>query len=323
MPLYLRMNFFVANKELLRWINRILALLALVWLIKYFIRIQPELINQPKPDGMKGLWLIPVFMLGVANWALETIKWKYLISSVLPNIKFSESLKSVLAGVTLGVFSPNRTGEVLGRVFSLPFPKRFPGFVFHACGSFSQFTGTLLIGGSFSLYYGLTNTIDFWTNWGFITTSAGFIFFMLMLFPGYLLNKIDLIVIRWGVSAKEISALHRNYFLLPAILISMVRFAIYSLQLTVIWKIFDGSVPFFTIFTLVTVMFLAVSVIPSMAISEIGIRGAVLVHLAESSGLLTSPAVLAAALLWVLNVALPAILGIIPLQNIEWFQSKK
>jgi hypothetical protein len=126
------MNFFVANKELLRWINRILALLALVWLIKYFIRIQPELINQPKPDGMKGLWLIPVFMLGLANWALETIKWKYLISSVLPNIKFSESLKSVLAGVTLGVFSPNRTGEVLGRVFSLPFPKRFPGFVFHA-----------------------------------------------------------------------------------------------------------------------------------------------------------------------------------------------
>ena len=70
-------------------------------------------------------------------------------------------------------------------------------------------------------------------------------------------------------------------------------------------------------------MFMAVSVIPSMAISELGIRGAVLVHLAESSSFNSTPAVLAAALLWLMNVAIPALIGIIPLQKIEWFRGKK
>lgn len=267
--------------------------------------------------------LLPVFLLTLVNWWLETSKWRYLIKSVIPGISFFESLQSVLAGVTLGMASPNRTGEVLGRVFSLPFPKRFPGFVFHACGSFSQFTATLLIGGAFSLVFGSGKSIDFWFNWGFLSFSFGLIFLWLMLFPGTILKRVDLILVRWGIAATEIEALHRNHFLLIPILYSLLRFLVYTFQLSLLWFIFDDSVSFFSIFTLTSVMFLAVSVIPSMAISEIGIRGAVLVHLAESSNLNSTPAVLAAAILWLMNIALPALAGIVPLQKIEWFQVKK
>lgn len=128
---------------------------------------------------------------------------------------------------------------------------------------------------------------------------------------------------RWGIASTEIEALHRPRFLLPPLLFSLLRFLVYSFQLSLLWIIMDDSVSFFTIFTLSAVMFLAVSVIPSMAISEIGIRGAVLVHLAESLNLNSTPAVIAAAVLWLINVAVPALAGIVPLQKIEWFQVKK
>jgi hypothetical protein len=311
------------NKIIIRWLNRMLAVLALLWLVRYWSKIQPEAFLTYLQNGTNLSSLFVVLLLAVFNWWLETIKWRYLIVSVMPSIKMSEALKSVLAGLTLGIVSPNRTGEVLGRVFSLPFPKRFPGFVFHACGSFSQFTATLLIGGAFSLYYGTYSELSFWANWGRIGLSTGIIFSLLLSFPGSILKKIDLIVMRWGVSAKEIEALHKPLFLLPALFLSLLRFGVYSLQLSLLWNNFDSSIPFFTIFTITSVMFMAVSVIPSMAISELGIRGAVLVHLAESSGFNSTPAVLAAALLWLMNVAIPALIGIIPLQKIEWFRGKK
>jgi hypothetical protein len=323
LDVYLPVQFFQKNKSLIRWVNRALAVLAVLWLVRYWTKIQPELMFQYFHKPGIFTYLLPVLLLTLVNWWLETLKWRYLIVSVMPGISFFESLKSVLVGLTLGIVSPNRTGEVLGRVFSLPFPKRFPGFVFHACGSFSQFTATLLIGGGFSLYYGLNTAHSFWQNWGMVAFGTGILFILMLLFPGIILQKVDLIVMRWGVSAKEIGALHRNLFFLPAILFSLLRFLVYSFQLCLLWYNFDPSVSFFTIFTLTSVMYMAVSVIPSMAISEIGIRGAVLVHLAESSGLDSTPAVLAAACLWLINVAVPAAIGIIPLQKIEWFQVKK
>ena len=323
LPLYLPVQIFQRNKQFLRWLNRLLAVLAILWLIRFWSGIGPGLLIQYLSRPVFLLGLLPIVLLSLMNWGIETMKWKYLISPVIPNIGFRQTLQSVLAGVTLGIISPNRTGEVLGRVFSLPFPKRYPGFVFHACGSFSQFTATLLLGGAFSLGFGSSRFMDFWLHWGFVSVLSGLVFMLLMLFPERILSRVDLIVMRWGIASTEIEALHRPRFLLPPLLFSLLRFLVYSFQLSLLWIIMDDSVSFFTIFTLSAVMFLAVSVIPSMAISEIGIRGAVLVHLAESLNLNSTPAVIAAAVLWLINVAVPALAGIVPLQKIEWFQVKK
>ena len=63
-------------------------------------------------------YLIIALILVPVNWGIETFKWKYLIKKI-EYISFSKAFKSILSGVTIGIFTPNRMGEFAGRIFYL------------------------------------------------------------------------------------------------------------------------------------------------------------------------------------------------------------
>ena len=77
------------------------------------------------------------------NWLLETLKWRILLNGTT---NFSNLLKSVVAGITVGFVTPGRTGEFLGRVMFLDEENKTRAFYLSSLGGFAQTAASLMIG---------------------------------------------------------------------------------------------------------------------------------------------------------------------------------
>ena len=86
-----------------------------------------------------------VILLMFLNWSIETIKWKILIDKIQA-FSFFNAFKAIFAGITIGIFTPNRVGEIGGRVLFLDKGKRTFGVLATGIGSFAQFITTISTG---------------------------------------------------------------------------------------------------------------------------------------------------------------------------------
>jgi hypothetical protein len=82
-------------------------------------------------------WLAGVFALLPLNWYLEALKWKALTSHV-QKIKLYTSVNAVLSGISTGFFTPNRVGELVGRVAFLKPENRKAGVTLCVVNSLTQ-----------------------------------------------------------------------------------------------------------------------------------------------------------------------------------------
>ena len=102
-------------------------------------------------NSLNLLYLLIVVLLMVLNWSIEAIKWKQLISE-LQAIKFSSSLKSIFAGVSISIITPNRAGEFAGKIFYLKKANKADAMLLSLIGSLSQVLVTFCLG-LLAVYY--------------------------------------------------------------------------------------------------------------------------------------------------------------------------
>ncbi|MCU0370876.1 MAG: flippase-like domain-containing protein, partial [Bacteroidales bacterium] len=86
-----------------------------------------------------------ILFLMLVNWSIESVKWKILISRI-EKISFFRSFQAVMTGVSVSLFTPNRTGDYLGRVFILEKANHVEGIFITIIGSLSQLVVTLSAG---------------------------------------------------------------------------------------------------------------------------------------------------------------------------------
>jgi uncharacterized membrane protein YbhN (UPF0104 family) len=264
-----------------------------------------------------AILLIPV------NWGLEAIKWQLLVKDI-HKISFFKAFEAVLSGVSFSVTLPNRVGEYLGRMMYMPDGSRLRTISASIVGSVAQLAITLSIGtiGLLALKKEILQQYPQLTIWFqfifyglvFITILLLFLFFNVnTLVP--LANKI----IKNSKYLYLIEALGRfnKQFLFQLIFLSFLRYVIFLLQYFLLFALFNVDVSVVVIASVMSVVFLAMSVIPSIALVEIGLRGEVSLKLmgifsANSLGIgLTTVSV------WFMNLIIPAILGSLLLLNIK------
>ncbi|MCX7720300.1 MAG: flippase-like domain-containing protein [Dictyoglomus thermophilum] len=68
-------------------------------------------------NGTRFFYFIPVFLLGVGFTILKIYKWHLLLSSV-EDVNFSRSVDSYFIGMSLGIVTPGRIGEI-GRISNI------------------------------------------------------------------------------------------------------------------------------------------------------------------------------------------------------------
>jgi hypothetical protein len=262
--------------------------------------------------GKVTLILFVILLLMLFNWLLESLKWKFLMAKVEP-IKLQKAVASVFCGLTWAVFTPNRIGEYGGRIFFLSPRKRIQGAVAMSVGHIAQMVTTNVAGAIallwFLFQFVITNQSLFFAI--FFLVFVFCCFFILFYFNIHWLNHL-LISIKplkrfnafFGVlnryNTKELS---------KVMLFSVARFTVFTTQYVLIIHLLVPEIPFYQISLLVFILFFVQSALPSLDLLDIGVRSMTATYFFSFITHQEIAIMASAALIWLVNLIIPAILG--------------
>lgn len=262
-----------------------------------------------------GAWFWPtVVLLTLVNWGLEAIKWRWLVAP-LQRMGFQRAFAATLAGTAIGLVTPNRTGEFVGRVLFLDPSNRWQGGFATVLGSISQFVATVVMGVLALLLRGLwaPGMIELapWlaTVLTVLSMTVGGAALLLFLRPVLLRQFVGAMpVLRRLHEASHILEQYTTAGLLAILALSMARYLVFWLQY-VLFLVLLADIGWGDALIAVPLIFLAVTLVPTMMLTEMGVRGSVAVALLAPVGGLATPVLLASFGVWAANLALPAAAG--------------
>lgn len=248
-------------------------------------------------------------------WALEALKWKQSLLQ-FTRISFGQSWRSVWYGVMAGQLTPNRIGEPIGRLALIDPEVRGKAGVTAVWCSFSQQSITVLFGfisiGWWIFCAGFIvfpESVPLW----FINTIV-FLWVTLLVIAIVKIDRIALWVEKIGWVKKALHGETLKIGYKPSIIavvfaISALRYIVFSTQYVILLKVFGVDANVFDLYAAVGLTYFFSSFIPSFSASEVGIRAGFATWFVGM--LCNNPIGITAAslLLWVLNLAVPAIIA--------------
>lgn len=304
-------------------VNYLLGPLLLIWLsvsIYREITRQPDLAItwkalQDSFNGEKWFILGAVVLLMVVNWSIEAWKWRLSVKPVQP-VSFARAFQAVLSGVSFSVSTPNRIGEYLGRMLYMDEGNRLRTISLTMVSSLSQLLITLLAGwlGLFWMQARLLEAALITAPWmQVLLWGTGTVLVVLVLFYfrlAWLVRWIDRLPgarrFAWLIEALEQFDASVLWRLLS---LSGLRYAVFILQYYLVFQLFEVSLSPGHTLGAVSVTFLVMAVVPTIAIAELAQRGKVSLAVV---GLFSSQSLgitMATAAIWLINLIIPAIAG--------------
>lgn len=260
-------------------------------------------------------WFWPLMLVLTAlNWGLEAAKWRWLVGHLEPMGRW-RAFAATLAGTSIGLVTPNRTGEFAGRVLFLAPENRWQGAFATVLGSMAQFVTTVVLGGIAMVpwWYGAW-PVDGLAAWGSMALMALAALVALgtlvVYFRPRLLHQLVLMVPllrRLGRSAEVLQG-YSTRDLASVLGLSMARYAVFWLQYVLALHVF-AEVGWEMGAWLVPVIYLIVTLVPTMMLTELGVRGSVAVAVLAPLGGAPALVLMASFGVWAVNLALPAMVG--------------
>jgi uncharacterized membrane protein YbhN (UPF0104 family) len=279
--------------------------------------------------GENTFWLILTLIFLPLNWSAETLKWLPLVRRVQP-LSFLAALKAVFAGVTFSLFFPNRTGEFGGRILFLKKKNAFKGVISTFIGSWAQQLVLITFGFLGFIYFLITLwSTDKIVVDAIITLGASVVGLLFLMFLNLeavvpVFRKIRFLY-RFPRLIKSVGML-RQYTrreLFESLFWSFVRYLIYSVQYYFMLRFFGIDVPLLRAASCIATIYLLQTSIPLPPVVGLLARGEVALKI---WGLFTKNdlSILAATFtLWVINLIIPAFIGLVFILRANFFQTTK
>ena len=270
-----------------------------------------------------------VILMMFLNWFLESLKWRFLISKI-EKVSIKRSIRAIFSGITVSAFTPNRVGEYGGRVFCLEKADRIKGVLITVIGSMAQLVITIVFGSIGILL--LPNLMpEFDSLLSNIVFAYPIMLFLLILLNVLLvtlflnasvfsvvLSKIKFL--RKFKKYNEVFSFYNSSELLEILLYSVGRYIVFTTQFFILLQVFDVQIGYVDAMILITTMLLVISIIPTIAITEIGIRGSVALFLFGLVSVNAIGILSATFVMWVINLLLPALIGTIFIFSLKFFR---
>lgn len=266
-------------------------------------------------------YLIPVVLMGVFNWWLEALKWKRLLQPI-EKLSTAKAMKAIFCGLTLAFFTPNRVGDFGGRVLILKSANRAQGIALTLLGSWTQLIASLSLGILGASMYLISFKVESQALWWGLLLPFGILLIGFWVFL-YHLKWLN----RWFSKNKwfnryqayinpviNCSVLDLNYLLL----LSALRHLTYSGQFLILLLGFGIMAAKSQLFILILTIYLVQTIIPSIALIELGVRGKLALHFLGTLSISAIGILSATYLLWMINLLIPAVLGAILLINLNF-----
>lgn len=316
----------VQVKNILSWALKIAISASVLWYLT--VKLTENGYQLKDIAGMSILPALISLILVPLNLGLGAQKWRIMVRNFYPQLSFEQSFGAILAGMTTGIFTPNRIGEYGGRVFMLPPGKRLEAVIITFIDRVCQMMITVWMG-SFALI-------------GFIWYVAAFSPVITWLLIGLVL-LVDALLIGLAFSRTFLIALLQKYRrfkylriaqvtlekLQPGIfskvlLLAATRYLVFTFQFVLLLYAFGYHQGILLAVWMILLIYLLKSFAPSVALSELGVREGIAIYVMEQFHV-ADPAISfnSTFLLYLFNIALPSVFGLVFLPRLKFFGKKK
>jgi len=274
-------------------------------------------IDLGNPLLLTALVLLPI------NYGIEALRWKNLASKIEP-ITFLQALQGTLTGIALGFITPSYIGEYAGRTLSLQSRARARSAGSLLVNSASQFLVTFVFGGVGLLVFTQTTISNNQeVSLGIAVTISLFVAAVIWLFfnarilvgvftkayPKLFLNRILAIIGEYSPSE-----------LLNTLLLSALRYGVFSIQFYCLLTFFEIGLPISLVFSGIFLVFLSKTLIPSLSLlGDLGLREITAVLFFNQYGAAEEKVIAACLILWCINLLLPTLVGLIFILKIRFW----
>ena len=247
-----------------------------------------------------------LIFLSFFNWFLEIVKWQQLVTPI-KNIGFKNALEQTLGALTASLFTPNRIGEYGAKAmyYTKDYRKRI--LLMNLIGNLLQMGITLLFGcigiyffvKEFQVVLNVSNVLQLLII-GLIGTSI-LVFFV---------PKTKLTI--KGFSFEKISTFIKNYpmkIMAYGVVLSLLRYLIFSFQFYFLLLLFGIEITYLHAIMVIASMYLLASIIPSIFIFDVVVKGSVAVYLFGFMGVNAVTILSIVTLMWLFNFVIPSVFG--------------
>ena len=277
--------------------------------------------------GNNMSWLLACLVLMPLNWAAETVKWGFLVRRVQP-VTFWQAYQAVFAGVTTSLFLPNRIGDFGGRILFLKSKNAMKAVVTTFVGSWAQQLILISFGFLGFVYF----LVMLWHVEPLIVDivvalGVGFVIILLFMFLNLevfvpIFRKIRLIY-KFPRALKSVNVL-RQYSrseLLRTLLWAFIRYLIYSIQYFLILRFFGIDVDILKGASCIATIYLLQTSIPLPPIVGLLARGEIALKIWGIFSANELSILAATFTLWVINLIIPALIGLILILKLNVLKS--
>ena len=304
---------FIVNKSTKIWLNYIaggIISLFLLWNIYHQVSKQVSTLGKAALESSGNYTLLGVCIcLMFANTSLEGFRWYVLTNTVEPT-RYYRAFCSYLAGIAFSIITPNRIGEYPARILYLGRNHTFKYINVSALSIMAQLSAVYFFGFIGLLYYNFAFPA-LWARMALAACGLINIFTVIAFFrfESWLPLLMKFAWLRkYVIYARLINRFTGNKLLL-VMGISFLRFIIFTLQFVcLLWFMkINQSLP--QLFCLSALFFWLMAVIPSIALTELGMRGTAGLFLFSPFTANPASILVATTGIWMLNLIIPSIIG--------------
>lgn len=305
--------------------------------------IYKQVIRQPNlnesvgyiKEAINGKYLtefLLIILLMCCNWTVEARKWQVLMKP-LQRISLWRSLKAVLTGLAFGLNTPNRVGEYGGRMLYVKEGMRIPSVAVTVIGSLSQLIVTLVLGGAGLLiqHYRLTaissgsKLMPLWlqiTECCVFVTAAVLLLFYFRL--GWLVKGLQVCKVRskWLQYFEVLRTLPVT-ILLRVLSLSACRYLLFVYAYILLLQIMHVDMHAPDAFWLISILYLILALVPTIALLEVGLRGKAAIWLFQLGSTNVLGIYAASTGIWLINLVVPALAGSALVLGLKIFNTKR
>jgi hypothetical protein len=103
------------------------------------------------------------------------------------------------------------------------------------------------------------------------------------------------------------------------LLLSFIRYCVFMIQYILVFRLFEVNVPVATAFWIMSLVFLALAIVPTIALVEVGVRGEITLQLMRLISANSLGITLTSVTVWFINLILPALVGSILILSVKVF----
>jgi len=249
--------------------------------------------------------LLLLFTMTVLNWFFEILKWQTLVSTVR-NISFYEALSQSLSSHTLSIITPFKAGEYGGKAlfYSKPLQKRI--LLLNLVGNMAQLLLTISLG--------IIGLVFFVTHFNISISPhkmrrIGFVIAFLIL--AVFSTKNSYTSKKEGYYQRTIRFFKNLSFSIKSktLCYSCIRYVIFSHQFYYLLVVFHVEVPYLTAMMLIFSMYFIATMVPVFSLFDFVIKGSIALYLFFFVAADETTIIIISTLMWLLNFALPALVG--------------